>query len=1222
MLNCLLLAFLAMFITTATNLCYGQDINASLSGTVTDPSNKTVSGANLTLTNEASGFKSSFVSDSTGQYTFRNLTPGKYDLVVSAAGFKSETENGIELAINQFGHVDVHLAVGAAEETMTVIGDTSLINFENQTIEAGISPEALQDIPLIVAGAPRSSIEVATMMPGVTSAGGNNALNARFNGGIATGDEAIVDGVTTEEGFMNQSGMVALQSDFGMSPDITSEVKVLSANYDAQYGNTTSAQLIIQTKSGGEKFHGGGYEYIRNDFLNASQYGAAKLSNGKYVSPDKQNDFGAYIGGPIYLPGFHGDKAKVKGYFYFNWEGYQDRGGSVSAKDTIASVNDRAGNFSGWTRADGSLNQLYYPNDPVKYGANAGTAIPGNIINPIYEDSIAKAWLAALPTPTSGGELNNYLVPVSGQGALTNNENVYFARADFNIGQKDHLYYTYWWQYSGLNFASDLPKALSNAQPASPENAPIQRINWEHTITDTMFNHFSFGYLNRNEGYFQLDAGSSLPKVSGVANTVDMPTMSFNQNWTQLGDNAPSDSSRDITTRGTYGLNDVFTYVHGKHTLKAGFEWKKLGSAIHLGGNNGGTFAFDGSTTGNSSAVVCPKGCPGDAMAAFYLGAVDQATVTYDNLLGVYPRQYGYAAHFGDEWRITPRLTANLSARWDYVTSFSEKYNHMSFFDPQGTNPGAYLTVAGVKNYLPGRLAYAGNSWGTASYGAPYPEIPVRSNVAPRVGLAYTVNEKTVVRAGYGLYYDTSFYPGWGGGMSEDGFNKTITLSQTPSGSLNIPALYLQNGITAAQTGNTASSINSAFDNGQTQPYYRPLDANKRSYSAQWNLTVEHQLPSNFFLTISYVGTKGTHLPSLLSPLNVLNPNSPQIQALGTHLNDVFTAATPLVNGVPTLDGVPIPYDNFISQLGSCATVQQALAEYPMYCGVLQGHNEKHATSIYNSFQGKVERHLSKGLYVLGTWTIQKMYTDATASVQGGGNEAGPGYQGNQEMFSPFNEKPRAWSLVPDNTPITLQLTAIYDLPFGYGKQFVNSHGVSDAIVGGWKVVPLFHYDYGQPFSFYSKTCATYSVAPLLREGCVPGILPGQTVQLSGRNHYNPKSGVPYLNPNAFESASAFTQFGYTGYGNAESTIYGPSWKNLDFSLAKNTKIDGKATFKFAVNAFNLFNNHSLINSTGNNVNNGPQVSFNTDVSNSAFGQWNGGVSAPRTIQFSGRLEF
>ena len=178
-------------------------------------------------------------------------------------------------------------------------------------------------------------------------------------------------------------------------------------------------------------------------------------------------------------------------------------------------------------------------------------------------------------------------------------------------------------------------------------------------------------------------------------------------------------------------------------------------------------------------------------------------------------------------------------------------------------------------------------------------------------------------------------------------------------------------------------------------------------------------MPSNFFVSLSYVGTKGTHLPSSLSPLNILNPNSPTVQALGTHLNDEFAP------GQATLDGVSRPYVGWAAQMTACApTVAQALLPYPMICGTLQGQNEQHATSIYNSFQAKVERHLSHGLYVLGVMTVQKMYTDGSDTVQSG-NTTSAGNQGNNGQFSPFNERPRAWSIVPDNVPLTGQVSVV-----------------------------------------------------------------------------------------------------------------------------------------------------------------------------------------------------
>jgi hypothetical protein len=1196
MTRCLSLALLGVFLITAHHQGFGQDTNATLSGTVTDPSNAVIPAASLTLVNEATGFKSVFTSDAAGDYTFQNLIPGKYDLSVTAAGFKSENQKGIELAVNQAGHLDVHLTIGQTADTVTVIGDASLINYESQTLEGGVSPEALQDFPLVVSGAPRSSVAVATMMPGVTTAGSGNAFNARINGGLITGDEAIVDGATTMEGYMNQSGMVALQTDFGMSPDITSEVHILTADYDAQYGNTTSGQLIIQTKSGGEQFHGAVYEYLRNQLFNAFPYGGTGRK-----PQDEENDYGANIGGPIYLPRLHGPSSFFKGYFYFNWEGFKDLGGSAPATLTILSQNDRTGNFANW----GS--QLYYPNDSVKYGDLAGTAIPDNQINPALEDPIAKAFIADLPTPTNSSEINNYLIPKSGQGSLTAGENVYFARADMNIGSNDHLYYTYWWQYTGVNELSDLPVALSTASPAKPENAPIQRFNWEHTFSAVMTNHLTLGYLNRNEGYFALNGMAKLPTVPGVANTSFLPQMSFGSYFSQLGNSDPPTSAGTVTTRGTYALNDVFTRVMGRHTLKAGLEYRLAGTSIHEGTNEGGTFTFNADTTGDT---LCPSTatCPGDPAASFFLGAVGGASASYYNVHAEYPRQPGWAIHGGDSWRFSPKLTLNYSLRWDYIAPFHEKYDNLSFFDPVGKNPGA-VTSTGAE--LPGRLAFAGNKWGAASYGAPYPEIPFKAALAPRVGFAYTLNQKTVVRAGYGLYYGQAFYPGWNGGMAQDGFNKALTLSESANAPNTTPALYLTTGINPAQVGPT-KDISSSFDNGESPSMYRPLDGNRRPYSQQWNLTIERELPHNFFVAASYVGTKGTHLPSALSPLNILNPNNPAIASLGTHLEDIFTP------NEATLDGVPQPYVGWAAQMTGCApSVAQALVPYPMFCGVLQGENEEHATSQYKSFQARVERHLSNGLYVLSSLTVQKLYTDASDTTQST-NDTGTGNQGNNGQFSPFAEFPRAWAIAPDNVPVTLQISVVYDLPIGHGKQFLNSGGPANVILGGWQATPLYRYEYGTPFSFNDSACPTAQVGAF-REGCVPGILPGQLVQLHGRNGYNPMSGAPYLNPAAFETN--FTTFGYTGYGRAVTTVYGPSYKDLDMSFTKNTKIAEKANFKFSANFFDAFNNHYFANSQGGNYG-GPSAAFVTDVSSSSFGTWNGSTSNPRTIQFAGRIEF
>jgi hypothetical protein len=1199
---------LLLIILSSAGLSYAQDVNASLSGTVADSTGAAVPNAKLVLTNEATAFKVTLTSGATGEFNFTNLTPGKYDLSATAAGFKSVVQHDIELTVNQQARINPILSVGNAEQTVTVTAQTPELDYSSPMLKGSIAPETLQNFPLTISGAPRSAVTVADMMPGVSTGASGNAYNTRINGGLVTGDEAVVDGATAMEGYMNQSGMVSLETDFGMSPDIASEVTVLTANYPAQYGNTTSGQLIIQTRSGGDRFHGAAYEYLRNTDFNAYQYGAPS-GPGHPKPTDQENDFGANIGGPIALPGLHGANSFFKGFFFFNYEGFHDNGGANSATLSLLSAPDRGGNFSG------AGSQLYYPDDPAKYGTDAGQPIAyngvPNQINPAYEDPVAQAWIAALPAPTSSGELNNYFIPKSGQGSLTNKENVYFARVDFNIGAMDHLYYTTWFQYSGVNTESDLPVSISTAQPANPENANIERFNWEHNFSGTMNNHATLGYLNRNEGYYALNGDAKLPTVPGVPQPTWLPEFTFGGGYSQLGNNSAPTSADTKTTRGTWAFNDVFTKVWGRHTITAGYEWRLAGTSIHEGTNEGGSFNFAANTTGNAA---CPSNapCPGDAAASFYLGAASNATMTFYNVHAEYPRQSGYAVHAGDSWRVTPKFTADYSLRWDYVTPFKEKYNNLSFFDPNGPNPDA-VTAGGTE--LLGRLAFAGTKWGAASYGAPYPEVPFKKGFAPRVGFAYSVTPKTVVRAGYGIYFGQAFYPGWAGGMSQDGFNKNVNLNQSASGPFQVPALYLSSGVTptiaTTEIGSTGEDINAGYDNGQA-PLYRPLDGNRRPYSSQWNFTIQQQFAGDTALTISYVGTKGTHLPSSLNPLNVLDPFNPAVSSIGANLAANYTAAT----GPATFAGYGVgqPYVGWSGQMTGCApTLAQALLPYPQYCSTFVGLNEGHANSIYNSFQAQVERRMHNGLYVLGSLTISKLYTNSTYSTQGAaGNTAG-----NSGDFSPYQES-RAWALAPDNTPISGQISAVYDLPIGQGKQFLSSGGALNYLVGGWAVTPLFHYEYGTPMWFSSSNCPTASLVPQFRESCVPGELSGQEPLLHGRDGWNPASdGSRYLSQNAFETD--FSTFGYTGFGKAVSTIYGPDFKDLDFSLIKDTHLTERLNFRLAANFFNAFNNHYFV-SQGDTT----ASAFVTDVaaSGNSFGTWNGSVSTPRTIQFEGRLEF
>jgi hypothetical protein len=331
--------------------------NAGLGGTVTDQSGAAVVSATVTLTNKATGTETSFTSDERGEYTFRNLTPGTYDMRASKGGFQNYLKKDIVVTINSSVRADSVLKVGAQTETVSVEGGASLINYDNGTLQGGADPETIKDLPLAIEGKPRSSAALAVLLPGISTGGGNQAFQARINGGQESGDEALLDGATMQEGFMSQSGMTSIQQDFQMSPDMVQEVKVLTSSYDPQYGSSTSGQITMVSKGGTSQFHGAMFEYARNKSLNANTWTNNFL--GKPRPADNEHNFGANFGGPAKLPWINSGKHKT--FFYFNWESYHQAGGSNTPTISIPSLKERTGDFSDWVDKTGALIPIYMP---------------------------------------------------------------------------------------------------------------------------------------------------------------------------------------------------------------------------------------------------------------------------------------------------------------------------------------------------------------------------------------------------------------------------------------------------------------------------------------------------------------------------------------------------------------------------------------------------------------------------------------------------------------------------------------------------------------------------------------------------------------------------------------------------------------------------------------------------------------------------------------------
>jgi len=1174
------LAWVLGILLAMPGISWAQGYNGAITGVVKDSSGGVVPDAALTLRNEKTDQTvATTVSGPEGEFAFRNLNPAMYTVEALKDGFQTVTHPKIEVTLSSTQRVEIVLPVAGAQEKIEVVGGSSVLSV-TATQEHGISPETLNQLPLLMNSGPRAAAAFAVLMPGVNAGGRASAFDARTNGGLQSGDEASVDGVSMQQGFMSQGGMVSIFQDFPMSPDMVSEVKILTSNYAPEYGSSTSGQIMAVTKSGGSSFHGSAFEFYRNQDLQAKQWGLV----GDKAKASKKN-FGANVGGPAKIPGLY--NSKVKSYFYFDYEGYREQGGSNRPTLSIPSLAERNGDFRDWRNPDGSLIPIYDPAtlNPATGQKQQFMGCDGHTPNVICADRISPLvtpYLQALPNPTSAGSLNNYLAPAIPDTILGNSD-YYMGRFDVQFG-KDHFFTSFWHQDIPAKFLSTLPEAIANETFSEPQNSWVTRFNWDRTVSANLLNHMSMGYLNRNEGYGCVDQGfvDQFPKIAGVAAHDVPPQMNFSDGFATYGCTEGFNTT-GITTRPTFIINDMATWTKSAHTIKLGMEYRKIMGNVHNNNTQAGSFNFSRGSTGLLGVVS------GSPVASFLLGAVDNGGASFYATTASYPRQHAWIFHAGDSWRVSDRLTLDYGLRWDYYSPSSEKYDVFSFLDPNGANSGA--------GGRPGRLAFAGDQYGANSFGAPYPENNWYGGIAPRVGAVYNLNEKTVIRSGWGIFYTQAFYPNWGGGISQDGFLTDASFSSSLGGVK--PAFYLADGL--PQTFTKPPIVSDAYDNGKG-PLYRPADANKRPYAHQWNVTVDRELARNVSLSVAYVGSAGRRLPSSIDPINTINPS---LLSMGNALYDEFAP------GQASVDGVAAPYADWAQQLldnGCTPTVAQALSPYPQYCSSLQGLNENHGSSHYNSLQAKLEKRFSGGTYALVSYTLSKTISSGSDNTQRDALTWG----GVQGVISPY-ERSRNESVALDDTRHVLSAAFVYELPAGKGKKYMNT-GVGAWVLGGWQASTIFRYSSAMPMFFRSSFC---NVPGQFRAGCIPAVTNPGAVFAQEKGSFDPAKG-PLLNPAAFQPLDTFN-FNYGSGNRIEDSIRGYGYHNQDLTLMKNTRMGGDTNVQFRFEMFNMWNWH-IFNAPGE-ANNGLSA-FDTDLASPTFGQWNGAVSDPRVMQVSLRFQF
>lgn len=1147
-----------------------QNTSASLNGVITDQSGSVISKALVILRDAGTEVEIRTSTDVHGYYSFLNLPSGDYELKVSAPGFQGYVRSGLRIALNEKARIDAQLKIGSTTEVVEINADASPINREDATQSGSVEPKTVNDLPLIVAGGPRSSASFATLFPGVTTPDGG-VVGAHFNGSVQYAGEAILNGVS----LVNPSGGNGTWSaafDFPQSPDMVSELKILNANYEPQYGSTGAVVFIMETKAGTNQFHGGLYEYNRNTLFNANQFG---IGEERPERPKNiQNNFGGALGGPVKLPLAWSRRNKT--FFFVNWEGYRIRGGLVRNALSIPSLKERQGDFTDWVDASGNLIPIYDPaTTQIVNGQVVRQQFMGcdgktpNVIcatDPRLKNSLALQWFKYLPNPTFPGPTNNYLPDAVPQG-INADANILNLRFDEYLGNNDHLTFTVFKRTNLRQDTTDLPPQISTGQ-VNYKRTWINRANWDHTFSPTVLNHFSVGYNNDHffGGGIDVPYTDQLPQIKGVARHAYPSAIRFNDDgFAGYGSNQGSAEENGQPAPAVVG-SDLLTWVKGRHTLKFGVEYRNMTNNVPHVTGEAGEFDFSRASTGLLGEVS------GSPIASFLLEQVDSANFNIRNNTRSIAVQTSWIAHAGDTWQVAPKLSLNYGLRWETVSPSYEKHDFFSFLDPLGLNPAA--------GNRPGRLAFAGDQAGPASYGARYPENRYFKAFAPRFGLAYSPTEKTVVRLGYGIFFDAGFIPGWEGGIRSDGFNSTPSFSSTQGGL--VAAFILSQGV--PQNFSRPPFLDSGFLNGQNAPIYRPVDANRLPYSQQWNLTIEHQATRTINISAAYVGSKGTRLISRIDPLNALDPS-----LLGRYGSALLSEFQP---GQTSLNGVPVPYSGWVEQMQACPpTLAQALLPFPQYCGNIYGINENAGNSTYHSLQLKAEKRFSKGLWFLTSYTFSKTLTNADSNQ--------PGNLG----ISPFEQR-RSKGLALDDIPHSFSLALTYDLPFGKGQTWLNGGGMLNQLVGGWRMSSILRFSSGTPFSFRSSNCIVPSQFAL---ACIPGLLPGDSPWAQSKADFDPSK--PLFDIASFEPSDSFNTVTYYGSGARITNYRGFGYRNQDFAIFKDIRLSERVTFQLRGEAFNLWNSHTL-------------RGFNTDIASPDFGKWDLSVTSPRNLQVAGRITF
>jgi hypothetical protein len=1126
-----------LLLTVLAATASAQSTQGGIRGTVTDAQGAIVASAVVSLTNQATSEIRSTASNSAGAYDFASIVPGIYTLVVQAPSFKKFLRSNITIGTQEYLTVDVPLEIGAVSESVLVTAEVPLVETSNASQGQVLDNQKLVDLPNLG----RNPFMMSKIVQNVVQVGppaynrmedqsGSSMIT--ISGGPVRGNNYLLDGIPITDA--NNRAIII------PSLEAVEEVKIQANTYDAEMARTGGGMFNTLMKSGSNDYHGSAYGHLRRTSWDANNF----FSNaaGIPITDQPNTTWGASFGGKAWIPKLYDGKNKT--FFWLAVEHYDDTQ-SDSSEFAVPTTLERAGNFS-----QSGVTVI----DPT-----TGKPFPNNIIPVSRQNPVGVALTSYFPLATS--------TPANYGGNDLTAASTIKARAVQYTAKIDEDFMPWWHaSLSYLRYYSLEPGDTWFDSPSTQSGWRLERrvdttqLNNIFTINPTTvlavrygFNRFPNYDYNSSQGFDVATLGMSQAFASSIPPALrEFPNVIMTSLYS-MGDSGDD----DFYVEASHNFSASVDKSMGRHDVKFGFDYRLLataGSGITYP-SGGYTFNTNSSLTNSYTGVDL-----GDLLLGLpYSRSADVSTKLTDKI------NY-YGIYIQDNFRLSSKLTLNYGLRWERENGVKEENNGLVVdFNRDATN----VLAGQVTGILPkGAVEYAGLNGNRTTAGDPY-----TNKFGPRVGVAWQINDKTVVRGGYGIFWAPQI--ALGGPLSTLGY----AASTSYTGSLNSAGMLIPTLADPFPTGlvqPTGNSLGEAAGLGQT---FSLIDPNAKSPEVQqYSVDVQRQLPFDVAVEVGYVGSHTTHLTLGTGNVNInaLNPS---------YFNSV---------GISALnETVPNPYYGLIgtgSVSGASVPRYLLLLPYSTYGAInLLFSDQNHAR--YDSMVVKAQKRFSKGLTFLSTLTWSRNEDESSG---GPGNSLNGGNQNAPQ--NPYNLQAE-YALANVDTPVRWATSFSYDLPVGKRRAFVNDNTILDAFLGGWTLNAVAVYQTGFPLQVYQNNANSAYGYGAQRPNAT-GVSPSTSGSVEDRLNN-------YINPAAFSLATAGT------FGNISRTlsILGPGQKNWDLSIFKSYAIKERFRAQFRCEALNAFNSPLF-------------ASPNTNFSSGSFGKITSQSNFARQLQLALRFTF